>query len=51
VLDADASLKAAIGRFDHVLQENVLLANVRYAKEEGMEHVALGDKSLGLKIE
>jgi isoleucyl-tRNA synthetase len=51
VLDAETSLKAAIERFDHVLQENVLLAGVRYAKEDGMEIVSIGENNLGLKIE
>jgi len=51
VLDADASLKTAIERFDHVLQENVLLTSVRFAHEEGMETVLIGDKSLGLLID
>lgn len=51
MLDADDTLKTALTRFDHVLQENVLLAAVRYAAEPDMERVAIGDSSLGLKIE
>lgn len=51
VLDADDTLKTALTRFDHVLQENVLLAAVRYAAEPDMERVAIGESSLGLKIE
>ncbi|WP_409342198.1 isoleucine--tRNA ligase [Paenibacillus sp. MBLB4367] len=51
VLDADSQLRTALERFDHVLQENVLLSSVRYAKEAGMETVAIGDKTLGLLVE
>lgn len=50
-LDADAALKTAIERFDHVLRENVLLSGVRFAKADGMESVAIGDKTLGIAIE
>ncbi len=34
VLDVNPTLKEALERFNHVLQENVLLSSVRYAKEE-----------------
>jgi isoleucyl-tRNA synthetase len=51
VLDVDLQLKSALERFDHVLQENVLLASVRYAKEPGMESAAIGDKVIGMIIE
>ncbi|MCR8634383.1 isoleucine--tRNA ligase [Paenibacillus radicis (ex Xue et al. 2023)] len=51
VLDVDSQLKAALERFDHVLQDSVLLASVRYAEAEGMETIAIGDRTLRLFIE
>ncbi|NRF90628.1 isoleucine--tRNA ligase [Paenibacillus frigoriresistens] len=51
VLDVNLTLKEALERFDHVLQENVLLASVRYAKEEKMESILIGDNHLRLLIE
>ncbi|NEW08963.1 isoleucine--tRNA ligase [Paenibacillus sp. SYP-B3998] len=51
VLDVDAYLKEALERFDEVLQENVLLASVRYANEQEMELISIGDKSFRLLIE
>jgi isoleucyl-tRNA synthetase len=51
VLDADEELKSILTRFDSILQENVLLAGIRFAKEEGMEIVAIGEKNVGMKIE
>ncbi|UKS27808.1 isoleucine--tRNA ligase [Paenibacillus sp. HWE-109] len=51
VLDVGLPLKEALERFDHVLQENVLLAGVRFSKVDGMEPVSIGDKSFGLLIE
>lgn len=51
VLDVDSQLKEALERFDHVLQDNVLLSGVRYAKEAGMESVSLGERTIGLRIE
>ncbi|TDG00178.1 isoleucine--tRNA ligase [Paenibacillus piri] len=51
VLDADNELQGALERFDHVLQESVLLSRVRYAAEPEMEPVMIGDKQLRMKIE
>ncbi|TBL75805.1 isoleucine--tRNA ligase [Paenibacillus thalictri] len=52
VLAADERLKEALARFDHVLQESVLLSSVRYTHElDGMETVFIGEKQLGLRIE
>jgi isoleucyl-tRNA synthetase len=50
-LDVDALLKATLVRFDHVLQENVLLSEVRYAKEADMEEFAIGENKIRLLIE
>ncbi|RKN62791.1 isoleucine--tRNA ligase [Paenibacillus ginsengarvi] len=50
VLDADGELRTAIERFDHVLRENVIVADVRFGKEDGMETVSIGEKSMGLAI-
>ncbi|MGC5328067.1 isoleucine--tRNA ligase [Brevibacillus sp. SYSU BS000544] len=50
-LDVDAELKEALERFVHVLQDNVLLSTIRYAKEPDMEIVSLGEKSFGLLID
>ncbi|PPA87123.1 isoleucine--tRNA ligase [Brevibacillus laterosporus] len=50
-LDVDAQLKEALERFNHVLQNNILLSEVRYAKEIGMETVSIGDKNFRLRIE
>lgn len=49
--DVDAQLQEALERFVHVLQDNVLLSTIRYAKEPDMEIVTLGEKSFGLLIE
>ncbi|TXK85680.1 isoleucine--tRNA ligase [Paenibacillus sp. N3.4] len=50
VLDVDAALQEALERFHHVLQDNVLLASVKYGKEAGMEAVSFGDKTIRLLI-
>lgn len=50
-LHVDASLKAALERFDDVLKENVLLSEVRYQQEAGMEDVSFGDYKFQLRIE
>ncbi|TPG82409.1 isoleucine--tRNA ligase [Brevibacillus laterosporus] len=50
-LDVDAQLKEALERFDHVLQDNVLLSDVKYANEIGMETVSIGEKNFRLLIE
>ena len=51
VLDVNLTFKEALERFDHVLQENVLLSSVRYAKEEEMESILIGDNNFRLLIE
>ncbi|MEW9699798.1 isoleucine--tRNA ligase [Paenibacillus sp. SI8] len=51
VLDVNSSLQEALERYQHVLQENVLLSSVRYAQEVGMETVSIGDKNFRLLIE
>ena len=51
VLDVEEKLKIALIRFEHVLQENVLLTRVRYAKEPNMESVSFGENKFGLLIE
>jgi isoleucyl-tRNA synthetase len=51
VLDVPSELKEALERFDHILQENVLMSGVRYAKETGMESVSFGDKTFCMLIE
>ncbi|MDD9271659.1 isoleucine--tRNA ligase [Paenibacillus sp. GCM10023248] len=51
-LQVDAPLKAALERFDHVLHDNVLLADVRYADgKDDMEEVSFGDHKFRLRIE
>ncbi|MBP1967512.1 isoleucine--tRNA ligase [Paenibacillus aceris] len=50
-LHVDASLKAALERFNHVLQENVLLSEVRYAQVANMEDVSIGDYQCQILIE
>ncbi len=50
-LDIDAQLKEALVRFDQVLRDNVLLADVRYDKKIDMETVSIGDKQFRLHIE
>ncbi|QDX92804.1 isoleucine--tRNA ligase [Brevibacillus laterosporus] len=50
-LDVDAQLKEALERFDHVLQDNVLLSDVKYANEIGMETVSMGEKNFRMLIE
>ncbi|WP_159886119.1 isoleucine--tRNA ligase [Paenibacillus puerhi] len=51
VLDVDAGLREALVRFDGVLQEHVLLENVRYGQEEGMASFPLGERQIRLLIE
>ncbi|REK67048.1 MAG: isoleucine--tRNA ligase [Cohnella sp.] len=50
VLDVDAETEAALRAFDSVLRENVLVRDVVFAREEGMEKVQAGDKTIGIKI-
>ncbi|MGG1661142.1 isoleucine--tRNA ligase [Brevibacillus sp. NRS-1366] len=49
-LDVDVQLKEALLHFDHVLRENVLVADVTYAEEEGMETFSIGAKHFRLLI-
>ena len=49
-LDTDDELKAAIAAFDSVLRDNVLVTDVRFGEEAGMERVELGGKSVGIHI-
>ncbi|KRF41816.1 isoleucine--tRNA ligase [Paenibacillus sp. Soil787] len=51
VLDVNSTLREALERFDYVLQENVLLSSVRFAKEENMESIMIGDNNFRLLIE
>jgi isoleucyl-tRNA synthetase len=51
-LHVDAPLKAAIERFDHVLRENVLVSEIRYAAQAAnMEDVSFGGYQCLLLIE
>lgn len=50
VLDVDAQLQTALVRFDHVLQEHVLLNSVRYAPVPNMETVSYGESKFSLLI-
>ncbi|MZQ85703.1 isoleucine--tRNA ligase [Paenibacillus sp. 5J-6] len=51
-LHVDAPLKAAIERFDHVLHENVLVSEIRYAAQAAnMEDVSFGGYQCLLLIE
>ncbi|MCR8644632.1 isoleucine--tRNA ligase [Paenibacillus sp. N1-5-1-14] len=50
-LDVDSELQEALERFDHVLQENVLLHKVTFGQSVDMEPASIGDKQLGLRIE
>lgn len=50
-LDVDDQMKVALERFDHVLQENVILSEIKFVKKIGMETVSIGDKNFGLLIE
>ncbi|WP_068776778.1 isoleucine--tRNA ligase [Paenibacillus sp. FJAT-26967] len=51
VLNVDAELRAALEAFDHVLRDNVLVNEVTYAEESGMETFSFGSKSFGMRIE
>lgn len=50
-LDVDDQMKVALERFDHVLQENIILSEIKFVKKIGMETVSIGDKNFGLLIE
>ncbi len=49
-LDVDDETKAAIQAFEQVLRENVLLREVGFGTEAGMERVQAGDKMIGIAI-
>ncbi|SDD49369.1 Isoleucyl-tRNA synthetase [Paenibacillus sp. UNCCL117] len=51
VLDVDAGLREALERFDSVLQEHLLLESVRYAQEDGMEELPMGERQVRLRVE
>ncbi|MEK8132532.1 isoleucine--tRNA ligase [Paenibacillus filicis] len=51
VLDVNPELEEALVRFDSVLQEHVLLENVRYGQEEGMDAFPMGDRQVRLRVE
>lgn len=51
VLDADPELEAAIRHFDRVLEENVLVSEVRFAREADMEEFAVDEYLLRLRVE
>ncbi|MFD1955176.1 isoleucine--tRNA ligase [Paenibacillus thailandensis] len=50
VLDVDAELQAALTTFDTVLRDSVLLNDVTFGAEAGMERVQLGEKEIGILI-
>ncbi len=50
VLDIDGKLKEAVVRFEHVLRENVLLNEVSFGRQDGMETVRIGDYLAGIGI-
>jgi len=51
VLDAEPELQQALTQFHQVLADNVLLEEVRYGKEEGMEALVSGDCRIGAKVQ
>ncbi|EPY10258.1 isoleucine--tRNA ligase [Paenibacillus alvei] len=50
VLDVDAQLQAAIQAFESTLRDNVLVANLSFGSQEGMESVDLGQKTIRVAI-
>ncbi|AEI45131.1 isoleucine--tRNA ligase [Paenibacillus mucilaginosus] len=50
-LDVDAPLKQALERFDSLLRENVLLAELRFAAAADMEDASFGGHKLRLHIQ
>ncbi|WP_442603168.1 isoleucine--tRNA ligase [Paenibacillus sp. KN14-4R] len=50
-LDVNDQLKAALDRFTSVLQDNVLLLDVKYGHETDMELASIGEMTFSLKIE
>ncbi|NQX66225.1 isoleucine--tRNA ligase [Paenibacillus alba] len=51
VLDVQSPLKEALERYQHILQENVLLASVRLEKVADMESFTIGDNQFQLHME
>lgn len=49
-LSVNDDLRQAIQTFDHVLRENVLVNDVAFATEEGMEQVELMGQNVGIRI-
>jgi len=49
-LSVNDDLRQAIQTFDHVLRENVLVNDVSFAREEGMEQVELMGQNVGIRI-
>ncbi|MGD8189697.1 isoleucine--tRNA ligase [Brevibacillus ginsengisoli] len=49
-LDVDSQLKAALERYAHVLQDSVLLAELKFASEPDMELVSFGEQQFRLRI-
>lgn len=50
VLDVDAELQAAIQAFESTLRDNVLVANLSFGSQDGMELVDLGQKTIRVAI-
>ena len=50
VMDADEETVAAINKFRGLFEENVLLSSLDFGREEGMERVQAGGKTIGLAI-
>ncbi|SYX82595.1 isoleucine--tRNA ligase [Paenibacillus alvei] len=50
VLEVDAQLQAAIQAFESTLRDNVLVANLSFGSQEGMESVDLGQKTIRVAI-
>ncbi|MCZ8513979.1 isoleucine--tRNA ligase [Paenibacillus filicis] len=51
VLGVDSGLREALEEHNRVLHDHVLLTGVRFAFEEGMETVSIGDRELRMRIE
>ena len=50
VLHVDHELQLALQKFDQLLQENLLVKSISFAKKDGMETIQLGDKSISIFI-
>lgn len=49
-IDADASTRPALQRFDGLFRQSVLLSGLAFGQAEGMERFPLGDTTIGLTI-